>query len=444
MVNALYMDDWTVSSYEMTEDTLTIEASYDIPPSNCPKCGVVSEKFYKHGPATVTYTDAPTFGKCCTIKVATQRLRCLHCRATFMQPLPDMADGYMITKRCMAYIVKHSAHETWASIARNVGIEEKTVRSIARSAAEKRDQTRTIFAPLVLGIDELRLDGELRAIFVDGGYRRVLDILPSNEKYAVNRWMHFLQPRERIRVVTMDMYGPYRDIVQHLLPNAQIIVDRWHVQKRINEALDRVRVRTSRAQRTRKAKMAMLRKRKLLQISKHKLKPHVLVMLQAWLANNPVLMDAWCMKEAFYEVWESKSAAEAEEHFNALQHLIIGSVAEEFGPKGVYGTIDRWRSYIFPYFDMRFTNAYTEAANGIIKIANRAGRGYGFEQIRAKALAPPRPRKKQLFVCEQCLKRFPASDKMFFMFGITSCPECWQPQLEAMLAAKGHSTLTSE
>jgi hypothetical protein len=41
MVNALYMDDWTVSGHEMTEDTLTIEASYDIPPSNCPKCGVV-------------------------------------------------------------------------------------------------------------------------------------------------------------------------------------------------------------------------------------------------------------------------------------------------------------------------------------------------------------------------------------------------------------------
>lgn len=32
------------------------------------------------------------------------------------------------------------------------------------------------------------------------------------------------------------------------------------------------------------------------------------------------------------------------------------------------------------------TNAYTEAMNGLIKIANRAGRGYSFEVLRARML----------------------------------------------------------
>jgi hypothetical protein len=32
------------------------------------------------------------------------------------------------------------------------------------------------------------------------------------------------------------------------------------------------------------------------------------------------------------------------------------------------------------------TNAYTEALNGVIKVANRNGRGYSFEAIRAKVL----------------------------------------------------------
>ena len=31
-------------------------------------------------------------------------------------------------------------------------------------------------------------------------------------------------------------------------------------------------------------------------------------------------------------------------------------------------------------------NAYTEAANGLAKIANRNGRGYSFEAIRAKII----------------------------------------------------------
>jgi len=35
------------------------------------------------------------------------------------------------------------------------------------------------------------------------------------------------------------------------------------------------------------------------------------------------------------------------------------------------------------------TNAYTESANGLAKIVNRAGRGYGFGVIRARVLYGP-------------------------------------------------------
>lgn len=45
-----------------------------------------------------------------------------------------------------------------------------------------------------------------------------------------------------------------------------------------------------------------------------------------------------------------------------------------------------WRKEIMNYFDHRVTNAYTEALNGVAKVANRQGRGYGFEILRAKVL----------------------------------------------------------
>jgi transposase len=43
-----------------------------------------------------------------------------------------------------------------------------------------------------------------------------------------------------------------------------------------------------------------------------------------------------------------------------------------------------WWKYIFNYFEYPFTNAYTEAANGMIKDVQQAGRGYSFDVIRAK------------------------------------------------------------
>lgn len=440
MVNALFLENWTVTSYTATDETLTIEARYDLDPPSCPKCGVVGARLYKHGPAEVEYVEAPAYGMRCTIKVQTKRLKCLECGKTFMQPLPDMADGYLMTKRCLRYIEREVVNETFAKVARTVGVNDKTVRSIAKEAMARWEAERRVYAPLILGIDELRLHGDLRTIFVDGAYRRVLDILPSQDKRLVNHWLSWLPDRQRVRIVTMDMYGPYRDVVSHLMPDALIIVDRWHVQKALNKALDTVRVRVSRAQRTKKAKQDALKKRKLLQSSRKRLRPHTLALLEAWLAQYPVLKDAWEAKEAFYDVWESKSCLEAETAFLKVRDALPDSVKEEFGEKGFSGTIWRWWEHVFPFFEFRYTNAYTEAANGLIKQLNRAGRGYKFEQIRAKALAYKRLSGEFLWTCEECLKRFPTTDGMFFHLGLAVCPECVQSHTDALLADQGHST----
>ena len=49
-------------------------------------------------------------------------------------------------------------------------------------------------------------------------------------------------------------------------------------------------------------------------------------------------------------------------------------------------TVKSWYTEIFNYFDYRYTNAFTECFNGIIKKMNRAGNGYSFEVLRAKML----------------------------------------------------------
>jgi hypothetical protein len=55
------------------------------------------------------------------------------------------------------------------------------------------------------------------------------------------------------------------------------------------------------------------------------------------------------------------------------------------------------------------TNAYTESANGLAKIMNRAGRGYGFGVIRARVLyGPDRVDPTEFVQCEHCGIRFAA------------------------------------
>ena len=57
--------------------------------------------------------------------------------------------------------------------------------------------------------------------------------------------------------------------------------------------------------------------------------------------------------------------------------------------KELVTAVENWKPEILNFFGTGATNAYTEAANGLAKIANRNGRGYSFEAIRAKIIYGP-------------------------------------------------------
>ncbi|PNL91882.1 hypothetical protein A6J77_006455 [Aerococcus viridans] len=51
-----------------------------------------------------------------------------------------------------------------------------------------------------------------------------------------------MKTRQRIKIVMMDMYTPYMDVVQELFPNAKIIIDRFHLVQAFNRELNKLSV----------------------------------------------------------------------------------------------------------------------------------------------------------------------------------------------------------
>jgi len=47
--------------------------------------------------------------------------------------------------------------------------------------------------------------------------------------------------KENIEVVNMDMWNPYRTAVNKVIPNAKIVVDKFHVVRMANLGLEKVR-----------------------------------------------------------------------------------------------------------------------------------------------------------------------------------------------------------
>ena len=98
----------------------------------------------------------------------------------------------------------------------------------------------------VIGIDEVsRRKGQVYLTVVYDLERRVLlwvgddrteeAVKPFFTKEMGTRRCHTL------RVVCMDMWAPYANLVRQYATNAQILFDRFHIVKHLNEAVEEVR-----------------------------------------------------------------------------------------------------------------------------------------------------------------------------------------------------------
>ena len=48
--------------------------------------------------------------------------------------------------------------------------------------------------------------------------------------------------REQVREVSVDMWGGFPKVIKEVFPNALIVIDRFHVMKLVNKALNKMRL----------------------------------------------------------------------------------------------------------------------------------------------------------------------------------------------------------
>jgi transposase len=382
--NRLGMKGWIV--LETLEDAHDMKVVTGKPetPTVCPRCGVENPRVYKHDQQKQTFMDTPMHGKRVGMVVVRQRYRCLECDKTFQQLLPEMDERRNMTRRLAAYIAERSLVRTFTQVAEDVGVNEKTVRNVFREHVAALEAEREVTAPTWLGIDELHLLHRPRCIFTDVKERCVIDLLASRDKQTVSKWLAKLPDRESVQVVTMDMWKPYRDCALSLLPQAKVVVDKFHVVKMANKCLDDSRKRM-RGNMTATDRRKLMRDRHIILRREKDLSEKDHAAMEAWTGLIPELYYAYQAKEAFFAIYDAAGRQEAQERYDAW--LAGMDMLTRVNFKELITAFENWKPEILNFFDCgAATNAYTEAANGLAKIANRNGRGYSFEVIRAKVI----------------------------------------------------------
>lgn len=382
-MNILDLEGWIVLDRLDRPGEYRFIAIPSAEPGACPACGAAN--LYRFGKRPELVMDLPMHGRRVGIQAQRRRYRCRECLHTFMESLPDVDPKHRATTRLVEWVAQQSLERTFTSVATEIGVSEMTVKRIFEEhvTALNKEWEKTVETPRYLGIDELKLAGSIRAILTNVEQSSVVDLLSKRDMHTVAARLSRMPNRERIEVVTTDMWNPYRIACRDILPQATLVVDKFHVERMATYGLEVVR-RGLRDD-LKPAERRQLKKDRYLLLSRpHRLTEEDWFILETWSANFPVLKQAYDLKEAFFRVYDEGTPETAGEMLDAW----IASIPKDMRPafKPLTTAVGNWRKEILAFFTHRVTNAYTEGLNGLAKMANRHGRGHAFETIRAKLL----------------------------------------------------------
>ncbi len=347
----------------------------------------------------VAVRDLPLCGRQATLRWRKRRYRCKGCRRTHTESCGEGMPRQRLTTRLRARLAERArsggAH---SEIAREEGTSRYQVTCAMRiSAAQAIDSREAL--PRRLSLDEAahrKGYRDLATVVSDLDRRRVHEVLDGRSKHVVAGYLDSLGEAERaaVKVVCIDLYRPYRAAVRDRLPNAKIVADPFHVVRGAGEALDSVRHERQRRLRAKAQGKKTLRAtwdpglyraRHLLLRAAERLSEPQRRRLCELFAQDPVIAEAWGLKEALRFVYAAEERTEAARRLDRFFAAVAHAGQRPF--EAYVNGIGPWREEILAYFDQPASNGYAEGVINKVKVIKR--RAYGlptFEGFRERVL----------------------------------------------------------
>jgi len=381
-----------ISQPEENEFSLWIKAEQFPKLESCPVCGSDYEQFTRNGTRPRIVRDVPRGLQSVYVEILRQSYYCAQCQKLFRHPLSSVSDSRRMTTRLVSHIEKLSLLRPAREVSLLTGASTGTIREIMTRYRQHLDKTVRFETPRVLGIDGVfaRVKDETGksrkrecAMFTDIEAGLRIDLRPGITIKEVSKRLRAFLHSKRIKIVVIDMSPALLAAIREALPDAIIVVDLFHIQSKINEGLDKVRIRLRKGAARRKGQLTMCRK-ELLRKRRDQLKPNEEKELKLWFELKPELGLAYEVVEGCLKIWHSSSSKTAQERYQSWLKQFPPELRKDFHE--LLSAFKNWGEYIFNYFDHRYTNAFTESSNRIVKDILRETRGCDFETLRGKVI----------------------------------------------------------
>ena len=217
------------------------------PDARCPKCKSSNVATYKHRDRTLIGLP---YGKCqVRFVVPVRKVICRDCRAVAYERVAFAAyKNARITRLLAKKLLARAADVSMKSLAEEYRVSWRTVRDAIEDGLRNRYRRRDYSKVRNIGVDELyvfRHERPSRRFITtvrDQDAGLVLDVARGKGAAAMKRFERKIAPfKENIKTVSMDMASSYTSWAAGFLPNATIVIDRFHVMKALNDRVDKAR-----------------------------------------------------------------------------------------------------------------------------------------------------------------------------------------------------------
>jgi transposase len=353
----------------------------------CPRCGLESDKLHQNHRHLVK--DLPMSGQAVYLQINRRQFKCDNCQKPFSENLDFVAFKRTYTKRLAENILGQLKEGDILNITRINNVTEEEIQRMLEDISHEI-LSQDISGLKRLGIDEIALvKGQKNycAVLVDLDTGKLIAILERRTQEELRKTLTGWgkEVLEQIEEVSIDLWLAYKNLVKELMPSAEVVADRFHVMKQVNQELDEQRRAEKKAVNALKDKENEAEKEAKLEVLKQS--KYSLLKNEEELTENqknkleeikktfPNLKEMHELKEEFRKIYEtSKNAIEG---MLSLSDWLAKSVS--LFPNSCQ-TIRNWFGEIINYFNQRTTNGVVEGINNKLKLIKR--RGYGFRNFR--------------------------------------------------------------
>jgi transposase len=350
-------------------------------PEVCPRCATLSNRTHEY--KTVTIRDEPIRGKDVILKIKKRRLWCVPCKKPFTEPIDKVAKGHRTTrnyKRGLCWAAER--FHTLKDVRKNYRCSYNILYKAVYENYRKKLKERSYPWPKYLGVDEHSIKKikycpvEFATIFVDHKNKRVFELVEGKTVAQIEAEIAAIPGKENVLAVSIDFSTTYKSFIQKNFVNAQIVVDRFHMQRLFNRIVNKLRLRITGDDRKNPIRNLLLRNSdNLADFEKHA--------INKFLNMHPDLREAYQIKESIYRFFKIKGVNRAKKAFaNILERLDQSKLPLLTSIRKV---MVAWRTEIINFHRIRISNGRTEGFNRKAKLVQR--RAYGYRNFQNYRLA---------------------------------------------------------